>query len=333
MKKKRYPRLKIFAGNSHPELAEKIVQEIQGMGIDIKLSIVNVGQFSDGEIRITDMEDVRDIDAYVLQTGASLASGSKNSVNDNMMELFLMLDALKRASVGKITTVMPYYPYARQDKKVESRAPISAKALANLIVTAGSGKMLLMDLHAIQIAGFFDIPVNHLFARPALVTDIKEHFDITDDDLVLLSPDVGGAERARAYAKRLNNALIAMIDKRREVANKAKAMHLIGNVSGKRVIGLDDIIDTAGTVVEAAVKVMDNGAKEMHRYASHGVFSGEAIERIEGCAALKSVVVTDTLPLSDQAKKCEKIRVVSVAPIIAQAIIRLHLKKSLSVLF
>ena len=330
---KKYPRLKLFSGNSHPELVSAICDEIGKLGVDFSQASVRVKQFSDGEINIRGMENVRGMDVYILQTGCGLASGSKNSVNDNLFELFLMLDAVKRASAANITAVLPYYPYARQDKKVEPRVPISAKALADLLYVAGAKKILTMDLHAIQIQGFFNGPVDHLFAKSVMIPYLMSFFNEAElGELLFLSPDVGGAERARAYAKKFN-AQIALIDKRREAPNKAEAMNLIGDVSGKIVVILDDMIDTAGTVLEAVKKAKENGAKSVYICATHGIFSGEAIERIGRCSDLESVIVTDTLPLSDKAKSCSKIKVASIAGLFAQAIVNLHLNKSLTVLF
>jgi ribose-phosphate pyrophosphokinase len=244
------------------------------------------------------------------------------------MELFVMLDALKRASAARITAVTPYYGYARQDRKVAPRAPISAKLMADLITSAGADRVLAVDLHAGQIQGFFDIPVDHLFSMPVLINYLKES---VEGDTVIVSPDAGGVERARAFAKRLD-ATIAIIDKRRSAPNEAKALHLIGDVKGKNAIILDDLIDTAGTLTQAVDTLLAHGAKKVSACATHPVFSGPAISRITD-SQLQEVVVTDTIPLKQEAKKCSKIKQLSVAPLLAEAIRRIHGNDSVSSLF
>ena len=239
-----------------------------------------------------------------------------------------MIDAAKRASAGRITAVVPYYGYARQDRKVAPRQPISAKLVANLITVAGASRVLTMDLHAGQIQGFFDIPVDNLYARPVLLQYIKEHFQ---DDLVIVSPDAGGVERARAFAKRLGVSL-AIIDKRREKANVAEVMNIIGDVKGKVAVIVDDMVDTAGTLTKAAEALMEKGAREVYGCCTHPVLSGKAVERIKG-SPIKELIVTDTIPLSEEASGCGKIKVLSVAKLFGEAMRRIHLNESVSVLF
>jgi len=308
--------MKIFSGNSNPELAQKICQQL-----GIPLGRALVGRFSDGEIRVEIHENVRGADVFVIQSGA-------HPVNDHLMELLVMVDALKRASARRITAVIPYYSYARQDRKNKPRVPITARLVADLIVRAGTHRILTMDLHVGQVQGFFDIPVDNLYASPVLLPYIKEHFR---NDLVIVSPDAGGVPRARAYAKQLKAGL-ALIDKRREDVNEAKAMNIIGEVEGKTAIILDDMVDTAGTLVEAAKTLLEKGAKEVHACVTHAVLSGPAVERIEK-SGLKSLVVTDTLPLRPQAAHCEKITVVSSSRLFSQAIKNIHNEDSISTLF
>ena len=306
----------IFSGNSNPILSRKICEYIH-----VPLGGEKVKRFSDGEIQIEIDENVRSKDVFVIQSICS-------PVNDNLVELLLMLDALKRASANRITAVIPYYGYARQDKKVAPRVPISAKLVADLLTVAGATRIITMDLHAGQIQGFFNIPVDNLFAAPVIIDYIKKKFN---NDLVIVSPDAGGVERARAFAKRLNAGL-AIIDKRREAPNQAKAMAVIGDVADKVVVILDDMVDTAGTLVEAARAIMKNGAKEIHASCSHAVLSGPAIERIED-SDLKTLVVTDTIPLKKSAKACNKIKVLSISELIGEAIIRSFKGDSVTSLF
>ena len=308
--------LKIFSGNSNRPLAEEICSYLQ-----IPLSNVQVKRFSDGEVNVEINENVRGKDVYVVQSTC-------NPVNDNLMELLIMIDALKRASAKRITSVIPYYGYARQDRKVAPRSPISAKLVADLITTAGSHRVISMDLHAGQIQGFFNIPVDNLFAAPILMQHIKNNFK---NNLVIVSPDAGGVERARAFAKRINSSL-AIIDKRRVAPNIAKIMNVIGDVKDKIAILLDDMVDTAGTLVQAASALKENGASKVYACCTHPVLSGPAIERI--CAStLEELVVTNTIPLRDNAKSCDKIKILSIAPLLGEAIKRIWKNESVSSLF
>jgi ribose-phosphate pyrophosphokinase len=306
----------IFTGNSNPGLAKKICQYLS-----LPLGGAEVKTFSDGEIQIEIVENVRLKDVFVLQSTCS-------PVNDNLVELLLMIDAFKRSSARRITVVIPYFGYARQDKKVAPRVPISAKLVADMITLAGAHRVITMDLHAGQIQGFFNIPVDNLFAAPVLIDYIRNNFR---DELVIVSPDAGGVERARAIAKRLN-AELAIIDKRREAPNKAKAMAVIGDVTDKVAVILDDMADTAGTLTEAAEAVINAGAREIHACCAHAVLSGPAIERI--CdSALKSLVVTDTIPLKETAAACGKIKVLTISQLVGEAIIRSFRGDSVTSLF
>jgi ribose-phosphate pyrophosphokinase len=306
----------IFSGNSNPGLSKKVCSYL-----NVALGGEKVKRFSDGEIQIEIDENVRSKDVFVIQSTCS-------PVNENLVELLLMLDALKRASAARITAVIPYYGYARQDKKVAPRVPISAKLVADMLTIAGASRIITMDLHAGQIQGFFDIPVDNLFAAPVLIKHIRDNFN---NDLVIVSPDAGGVERARAFAKRLNAGL-AIIDKRREAPNEAKAMAVVGDVAGKIVVILDDMVDTAGTMVEAAGAIMKKGAREVYAVCAHPVLSGPSIERIEN-SPLKALVVTDTIPLRENAKSCKKIKVLSISELIGEAIIRSFRGDSVTSLF
>jgi ribose-phosphate pyrophosphokinase len=306
----------IFSGNSNPMLANAISRHLNR-----SLAGAKVKRFSDGEIQIEIDENVRSRDVFVIQSTCL-------PVNDNLVELLLMIDALKRSSAKRITAVIPYFGYARQDKKVAPRVPISAKLVADLLTTAGAHRIITMDLHAGQIQGFFNIPVDNLFAAPVLIEYIKMSFS---NDSIIVSPDAGGVERARAFAKRLDCGL-AIIDKRRDAPNKAKAMAVIGNVEGKRAIILDDMVDTAGTLTEAAKALSDYGASEVHACCTHAVLSGPAIERIEK-SPLKTLVVTDTIPLSQTGLACPKLKVLSIASLIGEAISRSHSGDSVTSLF
>lgn len=308
----------ILTGNSNRPLAQKICDKLGK-----PLGRAEVRRFSDGEIFVEIQENVRGRDVYVVQSTCRPA-------NDTLMELLIMIDALKRASAKEITAVVPYYGYARQDRKVAPRTPISAKLVADLLATAGATRVVSMDLHAGQIQGFFDIPFDNLFSSPVILEYIKQEWS-GRDDIVLVSPDAGGVERARAYAKRLN-ASVAMIDKRRTAPNVAKAMNVIGDVKGKTAMILDDMIDTAGTLTEAVHAVLDHGAKTCYAAATHGVLSGPAIERLEK-SPIERVIVTDTIPLSPEAQKCKKIVQLSVADLLAEAIYRIHNYDSVSSLF
>lgn len=309
-------RLKLFGGNSNPELTAKICQHLQ-----ILQGKAVVQTFSDGEIMVEIGENVRGRDVFVMQSTCS-------PVNHNLMELLVLMDALKRASAWRITAVLPYYGYARQDTKVLPRVPISAKLVADLITVAGGHRVICLDLHANQIQGFFDIPVDNLFAAPVLLEYIRQHFN---SELVIVSPDAGGVERARAFAKRLN-ASLAIIDKRRDEDQKVKAMHIIGEVEGKAAIILDDMVDTGGTLTEAAKALAENGALSINACCTHAVLSGNAIGRIEE-SAIENLIVTDSIPLQPETKGCKKIKVLTVANLLGEAIKRTHLNDSVSSLF
>ena len=306
----------IFSGNSNPDLARKICDYL-----NVPLGGEKVKRFSDGEIQIEIDENVRSRDVFIIQSTCS-------PVNENLVELLLMIDALKRASAASITAVIPYYGYARQDKKVAPRVPISAKLVADMLTVAGATRIITMDLHAGQIQGFFDIPVDNLFAAAVLIDYIRKNYN---NNLVIVSPDAGGVERARAFAKRLDAGL-AIIDKRREAPNEAKAMAVIGDVTGKTVVILDDMVDTAGTLIEAAEAIMRNGAKDVHASCAHPVLSGPSIERIEA-SPLKTLVVTDTIPLRQNAKTCNKIKVLTISKLFGEAIIRSFKGDSVTSLF
>ena len=306
----------IFSGNSNPALSKKICDYL-----NVPLGGDKVKRSSDGEIQIEIDENVRAKEVFVIQSTCP-------PVNENLVELLLMIDAFKRSSADHITAVIPYYGYSRQDKKVAPRVPISAKLVADLLTVAGSDRIITMDLHAGQIQGFFDIPVDNLFAAPVIIEYIKDNFN---KDLVIVSPDAGGVERARAYAKRLNAGL-AVVDKRRDAPNLAKAMFIVGDAVGKDVVIIDDMVDTAGTLTEAAEAILRNGANEVHAACAHPVLSGPAIERIEK-SVLKTVVVTDTIPLKKNAKACDKIKVLSIAMLVGEGIIRSFRGDSVTSLF
>jgi ribose-phosphate pyrophosphokinase len=289
--------------------------------LGIPLGKAQVKRFSDGEINVEIDESVRGMDVFVVQSTCP-------PVNDHLMELLILIDALKRASAARINAVIPYYGYARQDKKVFPRASISAKLVADLITTAGASRLLTIELHASQIQGFFNIPVDHLYASPILSEYLGERFQ---RDLVIVSPDAGGVERARAFAKRLNVAL-AIIDKRREIPNVAEVMYIIGDVVGKEAILLDDMVDTGGTLCNAALALKEEGVENVYAYCTHGVLSGRAIETLME-SPLKEVIVTDTIPLRGEAVSCKKLKILSVAPILGEAIKRIHLDESVSSLF
>ena len=308
--------LKIFTGNSNPRLAQEICDTL-----DLPLGKAKVKTFSDGEIQVEIQENVRGADVYVIQSTCA-------PTNNNLMELLVMMDALKRASAARIDAVIPYFGYARQDRKVAPRTPITAKLVADLISVAGAQRILSMDLHAGQIQGFFDIPVDHLYAAPVILGDIRSRFG---EGVVVVSPDAGGAERARAYAKRLN-ASLAIIDKRRYRPNVSEIMNVIGEVDGKVCILIDDMIDTAGTLCQAADALTEKGALEVYGCATHAVLSGPALERIER-SSLKEVVVTNTIPLDDKREKCPKLRCLSVADLLGEAIRRINNDQSVSSLF
>ncbi|MSP39259.1 MAG: ribose-phosphate pyrophosphokinase [Deltaproteobacteria bacterium] len=310
-------RIKIFAGNSNPPLAAEISQYLE-----VPLGKATVDTFSDGEIKVEINENVRGADVFVLQSTS--APG-----NNNLMELLLMLDAFKRASAMRITAVMPYYGYARQDRKVVPRVPISAKLVADLITTAGASRMLTMDLHSGQIQGFFDIPVDNVYATPVLLEHLRKQLD--HKEVTIVSPDAGGVERARAIARRLD-ASLAIIDKRRVGPNEVAEMNIIGEVHDQVAILIDDMVDTAGTLTMAAAALKKEGAKRIIGCCTHAVLSGPAIKRIEG-SALEELIVTNTIPLSPQAQGCRKIKTLSVAHLIGEAIRRTHEEESISSLF
>lgn len=309
--------MKLLACNSNPALAEAVAQHL-----GVTLTNATVKRFADQEVFVEIHENVRGEDVFVLQSTAFPA-------NDHIMELLVALDALKRASARRITAVIPYFGYARQDRKVGPRTPITAKLVANIITRAGADRVLTMDLHAGQIQGFFDIPLDNLYAAPVVARDISEQFK--GESLVVVSPDVGGVVRARALAKRIN-ADLAIVDKRREKAGTSEVMHIIGDVEGRTCILFDDIVDSAGTLCNAADALMQAGAASVSAYAIHGVFSGKALERIEA-SALKSLVTTDTIAPTEAVKKCSKIRIVSMAQLLAEAVKRITQEQSVSSLF
>ncbi|MFH0807424.1 MAG: ribose-phosphate pyrophosphokinase [Elusimicrobiota bacterium] len=309
--------IRIFSGNANPELAEAIAKEL-----GINLGKIFVNTFSDGEIRVKIEENVRGKDCYIIQPTCP-------PVNDHIMELLIIMDALLRASARRITPVIPYYGYARQDRKAEPRVPITAKLVANLITSSGADRILAMDLHAGQIQGFFDIPVDHLYANPVFLNYFKNKKFMGDKEyLCVVSPDAGGVERARAFAKRLEASLV-IIDKRRSAPNQSSIMHIIGDVKGKTAIMLDDLIDTGGSLINAATALKKEGAKRVLASCSHGVLSGNAIERIEK-SDIEKLIITDTIPLR---RKSEKIVVLSVDKLLADAIKRIHNEESVSTLF
>ena len=307
--------IKVFSGNANPKLAHEICGHL-----NIPLSKVEVRRFSDGEIFVEIGENVRGTDVFVIQPTCT-------PVNDHLMELVIMVDALRRASARRITAVLPYYGYARQDRKVAPRVPITAKVVAEMLMVVGVRRVLAMDLHAGQIQGFFNIPVDHLYAAPVLLEYINEAFN----NVIMVSPDAGGVERTRAFAKRLKSDL-AIIDKRRDRPNESKAMNVIGDVEGKTAILLDDMVDTAGTLCNAAAMLMEAGAAEVHACCSHGVLSGPAIERLEA-SVIKSLVITNSIPLRGKSKECDKITVLSVSQLLGEAIGRIHSEDSVSSLF
>ncbi len=308
--------LSIFAGNSNPILADRISEYLAK-----PLGRLKVNRFSDGETQVEIHENVRKQEIFVIQSTCK-------PVNDNLVELLLLIDAFKRSSASRITAVIPYFGYSRQDKKVSPRVPISAKLVADLLENTGVHRVITMDLHAGQIQGFFNCPVDNLYAAPIIIDDIKTRHP---ENVVVVSPDAGGVERARAYAKRLN-ASLAIVDKRRSAPNKAKAMAIIGDVEGKIAIVLDDMVDTAGTLTEAASVIVEKGAKAVHAYTTHPVLSGPAIDRINK-SSLNSLVATDTIPLSEEAKQCDKIETLSIAKLVGEAIMRSYRGDSVNSLF
>lgn len=306
----------IFSGNANVPLAQEICDSL---GVPLGQAVIK--RFSDGEVWVEIDENVRGKDVFVVQS-------TSHPANENLMELLIMVDALKRASAERITAVIPYYGYARQDRKVQPRTPISSKLVADLITAAGAHRVVSVDLHAGQIQGFFNIPFDHLFAMPILLDYIRDNLL---NDIVIVTPDAGGTERARAYAKRLNSTL-AMIDKRRSRPNESEVMNIIGEVSGKTAIIVDDMVDTAGTLTQAASALKDRGAKKIYACITHGVLSGKALERIEN-SALSELVITNTIQVSEEAKKCKKIRILSMAKLLGEAISRINNSDSVSSLF
>ncbi len=310
--------MKLLAGNSNRKLAAAI-----GDYLDLPLAQAQVRRFADNEVFVVIEENVRGEDVFLIQSTSYPA-------NDNLMELLICIDALRRASARRITAVMPYFGYARQDRKTGGRTPISAKLVANLITRAGADRVLTMDLHAGQIQGFFDIPTDNLLSTPVLAEDIREHYK-KPEELMVVSPDVGGVVRARALAKRFD-ADLAIVDKRRSGPGESEVMNIIGEVEGRRCILFDDMVDSAGTLCNAAKALMDNGAAEVSAYISHGVLSGAATERVTN-SALRELVITDSIEASDLVQACKKIRVVPCAPLIGEAIRRIANEESVSKLF
>ena len=309
--------LMVFTGNANPKLAADVVRRLGK-----SLGSATVGRFSDGEVNVELLENVRGKDVFVLQPTCV-------PTNDNIMELLIMVDALKRASAGRITAAIPYFGYARQDRRPRSaRVPITAKVVANMLQAAGVQRVLTVDLHADQIQGFFDIPVDNIYAAPVLLADLEKQ---KYEDLMVVSPDVGGVVRARAFAKRLECDL-AIIDKRRPKANVSEVMNIIGEVQGRTCVIMDDIVDTAGTLCKAAQALKENGAKRVMAYCTHAVLSGPAISRINE-SDLDELVVTDTIPLSDEARACKRIRTVSIGELLADTILRISNEESVSSLF
>jgi ribose-phosphate pyrophosphokinase len=309
-------KLSLFSGNAHPQLAKDIAAYLK-----VKVSDAFVGKFSEGEVRVKINENVRGKDVFIVQPTCP-------PVNDSLMELLIMIDALKRSSASRITAVMPYFGYARQDRKDQPRVPITAKLVANLLTTAGASRILTMDLHAGQIQGFFDIPLDHLFA----VGVFFEYFSkLKLDNLTVVSPDVGGIKMARAYAKRLS-ADLAIIDKRRGSPDETEVMHILGEVKGKNVIMVDDLIATGSSLIEGIAALKEAGASSIRAAISHGVLSGPAVERVDKAKDLQELLITDSIPLSDN-KKHSRIKVLSIAPLLGEAIRRIHHEESVSSLF
>ena len=308
---------KIFSGTSNKPLTEAICEYL-----NVSPGRAEISRFSDGEICVEISESVRGAHVFIIQSTCP-------PVNEHIMELLVLTDALKRASAKAITAVIPYYGYARQDRKVQPRAPISAKLIADIIVKAGINRVVTVDLHAGQIQGFFDIPVDHLYAAPVFLNYLKKKFE--NDDIVIVSPDAGGMERARAFAKRLNAGL-AMTDKRRTVPNVAEITYLIGDVAEKQAIIIDDLVDTAGTAVPAADILMNEGARSVTLCCTHGVLSGNAVEKIED-SVLEEIIISDTIPLNSKSSKCNKIKVLSISYLIGEAIKRITTGESISSLF
>lgn len=312
------PNLVVFTGNANPQLAKNVVDRLH-----IPLGAAQVSCFSDGEISIEINENVRGKDVFIIQSTCA-------PTNDNLMELIVMADALRRASAGRITAVVPYFGYARQDRRPRSaRVPITAKVVADMITSVGIDRVLTVDLHADQIQGFFDIPVDNIYGSPVLLADLqKQPFD----NLMIVSPDVGGVVRARAVAKQLGEVDLAIIDKRRARANEAQVMHIIGDVSGRDCVIVDDMVDTAGTLCKAAAALKEHGARRVVAYCTHPVLSGAAIQNIVN-SEIDELVVTDTIPLSAEAQACGRIRQLSLAPLLAETVRRINNEESISAMF
>ena len=308
--------MRVFSGNANPLLAQEICENL-----GVPLGKIEVRPFSDGEIMVEVQENVRGCDVFLVQA-------TSQPSNRNIMELLIMCDAVRRASAKRITAVLPYYGYARQDRKLASRTPITARLVADLISTAGADRVLCMDLHAGQIQGFFNIPVDNLFATPIMLKYIARHYK---DDIVIVAPDAGGVERARAHAKRLEVGL-AIIDKRREAANVSEVMNIIGDVRGKTAVIVDDIVDTGGTLTKGAAALVNAKARRVFAAATHPVLSGPAVKRLEE-SAIEELLVTNSIPLRDESAACAKIKVVSIAPLLSEAIKRIHSETSVSSLF
>lgn len=307
--------LRLFTGNANPELAKKIAKRLNS-----PLGKISVDRFSDGEICVEVLENVRGRDVFIIQPTCT-------PCNDNLMELMVMIDAMRRASAKRVTAVIPYYGYSRQDRKPRSvRVPITAKVVANMLASVKLNRLLTVDLHADQIQGFFDIPIDNVYASPILLADVWQQ---RYEDLLVVSPDVGGVVRARALAKRLGDADLAIIDKRRPKANVSEVMNIIGDVEGKNCVLVDDLVDTAGTLCKAAAALKNEGAKSVSAYCTHPVLSGKAIENISN-SVLNELVVTDTIPLSEAAQQCSQIRQVSIATMLAETIRRIHEEESVS---
>ena len=316
---------KLISGNANMPLAAAIARRMSmHRGMNVSLCDARIERFNDQEIFVEVFENVRGEDMYIIQP-------TSNPANDNLMELLIMTDALRRSSASRITAVIPYFGYARQDPRAKARTPISAKLVANLLTEAGVDRVLTMDLHAAQIQGFFDIPVDNLYAAPVFALDVQHHFKDRMDDLMVVSPDVGGVARARELAQRIG-APLSIVDKRREKAGEIAEMTVIGDVAGKACIIVDDICDTAGTLVKAAQLLTDNGATEVHAYISHGVLSGPAVERVSK-SVMKSLVITDSIRPTDAAKDSERIRILTIAPLIGEAVRRIADESSVSSLF
>ncbi len=311
-------KLMVFTGNANPSLAKSVAAQLH-----VPLGDADVGQFSDGEVAVEINENVRGADVFIIQSTCQ-------PTNDNLMELIVMIDAMHRSSAGRITAVVPYFGYARQDRRVRSsRVPISAKVVADMMTGVGVDRVLTVDLHAEQIQGFFDVPVDNVYGSPVLLDDINNQ---NYDNMIVVSPDIGGVVRARAVAKQLDDCDLAIIDKRRPQANEAQVMHIIGEVEGRTCVLVDDMVDTAGTLCKAATALKENGAKKVVAYCTHPVLSGKALENLNN-SDLDELVVTDTIPLTEEAQACEKIRVLTMANLLAESVRRVSNEESISALF